>query len=186
MPALNLELRQKVADLVAAGLDDKDIARGTRLSKRHVRSIREVIRRGLPLTTRIREDGSINPIPGYPRQRKDRVRECRMEREGKRKAERVHAVIEEADGAINIVTEPGKPVAKLANKEEVKPKKGKAPDYDGAVLSQAKEFSIAWEAVLNRPGLAFRQEHKSEVVSQLKRLRTLTKRLINRVEGETR
>lgn len=119
-----------------------------------------------------------------------RCRPCRnaydRERKLKMGARTLEGKASAADKTAHVATGCPKPALKLEPKTESKQRRGKTPDYDNAVLSQAKEFNIAWEALLNRPGLVIREEHKGDVIRQLKRLRTLTNQLINRAEGEAR
>ena len=76
--------------------------------------------------------------------------------------------------------------ADLTPTTKPEPRKPKpTPDYTGAVFGQAREFNIAWKALLNRADLAIGEERKNDVVLELKKLRALTKRLLNRV-GEIR
>ena len=178
MPAMNIEIRQMVADLIGAGLNDRDIKKSCN-HYQYVHSIREILDLGLPLDTRIRKDGSINADPRPKKRTPEEWREWRREWYRKRREKQAFEFTEESDGALNITLVASEQKQK-ARKD--KPSSEKRLDLSQSVLSQAKEFSYTWESLLGKDNWSVSKGNSESVLSGLKELRTLTSRMIKKVE----
>lgn len=175
MPVLNIDKRQTVSDLIDAGFDNVEIRKQTGYYC-NIDPIRELKRLGLPLTTRIRKDGSINTEPRPAPLTNEQKREYKREWDRKRKLRRLNAkVVGEENDSINTTM-----AANAEEKEGSKPKK--IINQTKLILSEAKEFCGAWEILLKQKNWLVSEAEKQSIIHELKALRTATKRLINKVE----
>lgn len=197
MPVLNESLRQDVLDRIRAGQDDVQIRRETGFQT--IKAMREIEALGLPIRTRIRKDGTLNLEPKKPRQSEEERRAKRNEYFKWRGAKLREAGVAklgdlkptettiEPDGSVNITIAQLLPIAakeSVAKKEHVASaeRKEKAMDHSNLILREAREFHSAWSIILKQEGWFVQASEKQAIVSALKTLRALTKRLINKVE----
>lgn len=187
MPALNMGLRQKVADMVVAGFDDKEIRRECHTAQYMVAPLRRIVELGLPLNTRIRRDGSIGAGPRYPvlteEERRSRKLEYHREWDRKHRVRKKPAFefTEESDGALNITLVVAEPIPKPRNE---KPKAEKIIDHTGLILSEARDFQSAWRIKLKQD--EWLVSDPQAVIEELSTLRTLTTRMINKVKEKSK
>lgn len=156
MPVLNEALRQEVLNRIRAGQSDSQIRKETGYIT--IKAMREIEALGLPITTRIRKDGSLNIEPRKPPKTIEEKRESRRIWEAKRKAK---IELSEVNGDNKICTKchACKPTSEFPNsrnqckacrdkrnrKKEltVKPVKP-AAKYDTLALDKTKKFGSAY------------------------------------------
>ena len=189
MPALNMGLRQKIADMIAAGFEDKEIRKECPTAQSIIAPMHRIIELGRPLNTSIRRDGSIGTGPRFPppteeeqQARRAHQLEYRREWEHKHRRKPAFEFTEESDGALNITLAV---VEQKPTPRKEKPKTEKNYDVSQSVLGQVKEFSYTWELLLGKENWSVSKDNSESVLSGLKELRTLTSRMIKRVEELT-
>lgn len=182
MPALNMGLRQKVADMIAAGFSDKDIRKECPTATLIIAPLRRIVELGLPLNTSIRRDGSIGAGPRHPvlteEERRSRKLEYHREWDRKHRVRKKPAFefTEESDGTLNIITTEPLPIG------SDKPKK--AIDLSKLIQSEARDFQNAWKVKLKQGEWSV--SDKQAVIGELSALRTLTTRMINKVKEQSK
>lgn len=185
MPALNMGLRQKVADMVVAGFDDKEIRRECHTAQYMVAPLRRIVELGLPLNTRIRRDGSIGAGPRYPvlteEERRSRKLEYHREWDRKHRVRKKPAFefTEESDGALNNTTK----TASVEPKEKVESSRpGKIQDKTDLILKDAKAANYAWKYKLEHRDWTVSKESADLILKELKTLKTLNKKMMKVIE----
>ena len=177
-----LARREKAIALIKEGATNSKIIAETGITHR-IPSLREIEARGLPATTRIRADGSLNTDP-YNRLTTPEEKRAAYLASQKRYNDKLASLGVSRLKAPGTTQGVGRTEAQLTEP----PKKKNGPEIGGLILGQAREFAGAWDVQLRQEDFLDRWAKVTEAtrrsaVGELKNLRTLTSRMLNLMEG---